>query len=68
MDGKERVMDEKAVETRTDDTDLPEALDDEAAELRRRELLERLGQLAAYTTPVMLAMMSTARPAAASEI
>jgi hypothetical protein len=67
MDGKEHAMDEKAVETRTDDPGLPEALDDEAAELRRRELLERLGQLAAYTTPVMLAMMSTARPAAASE-
>ena len=66
--GKERVMDEKGVESRTDDPNLPEALDDEAAELRRRELLERLGQLAAYTTPVMLAMMSTSRPAAASEI
>jgi hypothetical protein len=61
-------MDEKTVETRTDDPGLPEIVDDEAAELRRRELLERLGQLAAYTTPVMLAMMSTARPAAASEI
>ena len=67
MDGKEHVMDENIVETSTDDPGLPEIVDDVAAELRRRELLERLGQLAAYTTPVMLAMMSTARPAAASE-
>ena len=60
-------MDEKTVAAGADDADLPETPDDEAAEVRRRELLERLGRLAAYTTPVMLAMMSTSRPAAASE-
>jgi hypothetical protein len=33
----------------------------------RRELLDKLGKIAAYTPPVMLGMMLSSRPTAASE-
>lgn len=58
------AMADEPVERPAEETEEPT---DEAAEIRRREMLERLGRLAAYTTPVMLATMSTSRPAHASE-